>query len=109
MKTAKRKRPEGAGCRVGAVREFLGLNETEHELVEMRVALASRLRTRRERARLTQTALAKRLRSSQSRVARMEAGDPAVSLDLLFRVHLRLGAKRAEIGRYLAQGAVAVA
>jgi hypothetical protein len=39
----------------------------------------------------------------------MEAGDPAVSLDLLFRVHLRLGAKRAEIGRYLAQGAVAVA
>ena len=64
MKTAKRKRLEGAGWRVGAVREFLGLNETEHELVEMREALASGLRTRRERARLTQPALAKRLRSS---------------------------------------------
>ena len=46
MKTAKRKRLEGAGWRVGAVRAFLGLNETEHELVEMRVALASGLRTR---------------------------------------------------------------
>ena len=102
MKTAKQKRLEGAGWRVGAVREFLGLNETEHELVEMRAALASRLRTRRERARLTQTALAKRLRSSQSRVARMEAGDPTVSLELLYRVHLTLGTKRAEIGRYLA-------
>lgn len=109
MKTAKRKRLEGAGWRVGAVREFLGLNETEHELVEMRVALAAGLRTRRERARLTQTALAKRLRSSQSRVARMEAGDPTVSLDLLFRAHLTLGAKGVEIGRYLAQGSVAVA
>jgi transcriptional regulator with XRE-family HTH domain len=66
------------------------------------------LRTRRERARLTQTALAKRLKSSQSRVAKMEAGDPTVSLDLLIRAHLTFGAKRAEIGRYLAQGSVAV-
>jgi ribosome-binding protein aMBF1 (putative translation factor) len=109
MKTAKRKRLDGAGWRVGAVREFLGLNETEHELVEMRVALASGLRTRRERARLTQTALARRLRSNQSRVAKMEAGDPTASLDLPIRAHLTLGAKRVEIGRYLAQGAVAVA
>ena len=109
MKTAKRKRLEGAAWRVGAVHEFLGLNETEHELVGMRVALASELRTRRERARPTRTALAKRLRSSQSRVAKMEVGDPTVSLDLPIRAHLTLGAKRAEIGRHIAQGAVAVA
>jgi DNA-binding XRE family transcriptional regulator len=108
MKTAKRKRLEAAGWRVGTVREFLDLSTTEHELVEMRVALASGLRARRERARLTQTALAKRLKSSQSRVAKMEAGDPTVSLDLLIRAHLTLGAKRAEIGRYLAQESVAV-
>ena len=108
MKTVKRKRLEAAGWRVGTVRDFLDLTAAENELVEMRVALASALRTRRERARLTQTALAKRLKSSQSRVAKMEAGDPTVSLDLLIRAHLTLGAKRAEIGRYLAQGTVAV-
>jgi hypothetical protein len=82
-----------------------GPDETEHELVEMRVAVASGLRTRRERARLTQTALAKRLRSSQ--ITGGEDGgrcDPTVSLNLLFRAHLTLGAKRAEIGRYLRKG-----
>ena len=108
MKAAKRKRLERAGWRVGTVREFLGLSKAEAELVEMRVALATGLRARRERARLTQTALAKQLKSSQSRVAKMEAGDPTVSLDLLIRAHLTLGAKRAEIGRFLAQGLAAV-
>ena len=108
MRTVKRKRLEAAGWRVGTVRDFLDLTAAENELVEMRVALASGLRTRRERARLTQTALAKRLKSSQSLVAKMEAGDPTVSLDLLIRAHLTLGAKRAEIGRYLAEGSVAV-
>lgn len=108
MRTAKRKRLESAGWQIGSVREFLDLTAAEHALVEMRVALASGLRTRRERARVTQTALAKRLKSSQSRVAKMEAGDPTVSLDLLIRAHLTLGAKRTEIGRYLAQGPVAV-
>jgi hypothetical protein len=108
MKAAKRKRLETAGWRVGTVREFLGLSKAEAELVEMRVALATGLRARRERARLTQTALAKQLKSSQSRVAKMEAGDPTVSLDLLIRAHLTLGAKRAEIGRFLAQGLAAV-
>jgi phage-related protein/DNA-binding XRE family transcriptional regulator len=104
MKSAKRKRLEAAGWRVGTARGFLGLSAAEAELVEMRVALAAGLRARRERARLTQTALAKQLKSSQSRIAKMEAGDPTVSLDLLIRAHLTLGAKRAEIGRFLAQG-----
>jgi len=109
MKTARRKRLEGAGWRVGAVREFLGLDETEHELVEMRGALASGPRTRRERARLTQNRLSQAPEVESITVAKMEAGDPTVSLDLLIRAHLALGAKRAEIGRSLTQGAVAVA
>ena len=83
------------------VREFLDLSATEHELVEMRVALASGLRARRERARLTQTALAKRLNSSQSRGAKMEAGDPSVSLDLLIRSLLILGTSRRELSRII--------
>ncbi len=107
MDTIKRKRLQKAGWRVSAVRNFLGLTAAEAELVEMRVALAAGLKKRRERSRLTQTALAKRLKSSQSRIAKMEAGDPTVSLDLLIRAHLTLGAKRAEIGRALSRGLAA--
>lgn len=103
MDSTKRKRLEKTGWRVGSAREVLELSAVEAELVEMRVALAISLRTRRERASLTQTALARRLRSSQSRVAKMEAGDPTVSLDLLIRAHLALGVRRAEIGRALWQ------
>ena len=107
MDTTKRKRLQRAGWRVGTAREFLGLSAAETELVEMRVALAAGLKQRRQRSKLTQTALAKRLKSSQSRIAKMEAGDPTVSLDLLIRAHLTLGAKRAEIGRALSRGQVA--
>ena len=107
MDTTKRKRLAAAGWRVGTAQEFLGLSAVEAELVEMRVALGVGLKTRREHARLTQAGLAKRLKSSQSRIAKMEAGDPTVSLDLLIRAHLALGAKRADIGRWLTRGAAA--
>jgi transcriptional regulator with XRE-family HTH domain len=40
---------------------------------------------------LTQVALAKKIKSSQSRVAKMEAGDPSVSIDLLVRSLIALG------------------
>ena len=104
MDATKRKRLQSAGWQVGTVRDFLGLSAVESELIEMRVALGAGLKARREHARLTQTALAKRLKSSQSRIAKMEAGDPTVTLDLLIRAHLALGAKRADIGRWLTRG-----
>lgn len=56
MESAERRRLEGAGCRVGTVRESPGPNETGPELVEMRVALTPGPRPRRERARLTRGA-----------------------------------------------------
>jgi len=46
----------------------------------MNLALSTRLKMARERSRFTQTDLAKRMGSSRSRVAKMEAGDPGVSL-----------------------------
>lgn len=105
MDSAKRKRLQAAGWRVGTVQEFLGLSDAETELVEMRLALGSGLKARREGAKLTQAALAKLLESSQSRVAKMESGDPTVSLDLLIRAHLTLGASRVDLGRWLLRGA----
>jgi transcriptional regulator with XRE-family HTH domain len=58
----------------------------------MKLALSRLLRLVRERRRLTQTKAAALLKTSQSRLARMEAGDPSVSLDLLVRGLFALGA-----------------
>ena len=103
MDTKKRKQLERAGFSVGSAAEFLDLTPEESALVEMRLALSRALRERRAEARLTQTALARLTGSSQSRVAKMEAGDPSVSLDLLIRALLAVGASRREVGQALAR------
>jgi len=97
MEKAKRKRLEKVGWRVGTAGEFLGLTKAEEALVDMKQVLGTRLRKTREQHRLTQTDLAKRLGSSQSRVAKMEAGDPGVSLDLLVQGLLAAGATQRDI------------
>ena len=102
MERSKRNRLEAAGWRVGSAEAFLGLSAAEATLVEMKLALSAKLREARRQRHLTQTALAKRLGSSQSRVAKMEAGDPSVSLDLLVRGLLAVGASPREVARALA-------
>jgi DNA-binding XRE family transcriptional regulator len=101
METRKRKRLEAAGWRVGAASEFLGLSTAEEALVEMRLALSDMLRRLRVKRGLTQGVVAKRLQSSQSRVAKMEAGDPTVSLELLIRALLVAGASRSAVASAL--------
>jgi hypothetical protein len=102
MKAAKKNRLEAAGWKVGSTEEFLGLAPEEAALVSIRVALAGRLRDRRRKLGLSQVELARKLGSSQSRVAKMEAAEPDVSLDLLVRAMLATGAKPSEVGRALA-------
>ena len=97
MEKSKRKRLEKAGWRVGTAGEFLGLSKAEEALVDMKLVLGTRLRKTREQHQMTQTDLAKRIGSSQSRVAKMEAGDPGVSLDLLVQGLLAAGATQREI------------
>ena len=97
VERSKRRRLEKAGWRVGTPAEFLELSAGEAALVDMKVALGTRLRKTREAHQLTQTELAERMKSSQSRVAKMEAGDPGVSLDLLVQGLLAAGATRREI------------
>ncbi len=101
MREEKQKRLKAKGWKVGNTREFLGLSPDEEAYVEMRLRLAGGLRKRRLHRRMTQTDLAKILDSSQSRVAKMESGDPAVSLDLLIRSLLALGASRKELARII--------
>lgn len=101
MEKAKQKRLEARGWRVGSASTFLRLSPEEVALVEMKVNLSQALRARREARGLSQLALAKRLQSSQSRVAKMEAADRTVSLDLLVRGLVILGAKPRDIARAL--------
>ena len=103
MDAKKRKRLEAAGWTVGTTASFLNLSEAEAALVDMRLALSSSLRARRTKHRMTQATLAKRLHSSQSRIAKMEAGDPTVSLDLLIRALLTVGASRRDVASALAK------
>ena len=103
MDTKKRKRLEAAGWQVGTAAQFLKLTPAEATLVEMRVALSQSLKERRLAAGLTQAALAKALGSSQSRVAKLEAGDPSVSLELLIRALLAVGASRKDVAQALAR------
>lgn len=87
------------GGRSGSVDEFLGLSDEESAYVEMKLALSGMLKEMRTRKRLTQAQLAKAIKSSQSRVAKMENGDPTVSIDLLVKSLLALGVTKKELGR----------
>jgi ribosome-binding protein aMBF1 (putative translation factor) len=101
MRKAKRTRLEKAGWRVGTVQQFLGLSDEEAAFVDLKLALARSLRSRRERKGLTQNQLAELIESSQSRVAKMEAGDRTVSLDLLVRSLLAMGTTKRELARII--------
>jgi predicted XRE-type DNA-binding protein len=105
MDKAKKRKLENAGWTVGSAADFLELNEDEASFVELKLALSAELRTRRESQGLTQIELAEKLGSSQSRVAKMEASDATVSVDLLIRGLLATGASRREIASAIDPGA----
>ncbi len=93
MDTVRRQKLERAGWKMGTAQEFLGLSSEEAAYLELKLSLARKLVRRRKSLRLSQVAVAKKIKSSQSRVAKMEAGDPSVSIDLLVRSLLALGEK----------------
>ena len=101
MKQAKRIRLERKDWRIGSAEDFLELTPAEAALIETKLALSRNLRDRRAAEGLSQAALAKRLSSSQSRVAKMEAGDATVSIDLLLRALYSLGARPRDIASIL--------
>lgn len=97
MDKKKQKRLEKKGWKVGSAEEFLKLTPEESTYIELKINLSDSLRLLRNKYKLTQTQLAKLIHSSQSRVAKMEVGDPTVSLDLIIRTLLVLGATKKEL------------
>ncbi|MFA5809937.1 MAG: helix-turn-helix transcriptional regulator [Thermoleophilia bacterium] len=99
MKNSKRKDLESKGWKTGSAQDFLGLSDEELAYIELKLALSRSLKERRQKQTLTQSELAKMLNSSQSRVAKMEAGDPKVSIDLLVRALFVLGATKKDVAK----------
>jgi DNA-binding XRE family transcriptional regulator len=103
MRESKRKKLAAKGWKIGSAKEFLGLSPEEEAYIDLRLKLADGLKMRRHSRGVTQTQLAQTLRSSQSRIAKMEAGDPTVSLDLLVKSLLALGTSNRELAAIIAR------
>ena len=101
MDAEKRKRLEAAGWAVGDVSDFLDLTTAEVELMELKTRLALFAKEQRKMSNMSQDALAKKMGSSQSRIAKIESGDPSVSLDLIIRALLTSGATRQELAQVI--------
>ncbi len=99
MNKAKLQKLQAAGWKIGSTKDFLKLSDEEVMLVELKLSLTSALKQARAKRRLSQIDLAQRMGSSQSRVAKIEAGDPAVSLDLIVRALFAARATRQELQR----------
>jgi ribosome-binding protein aMBF1 (putative translation factor) len=103
VRESKRKKLEAAGWKLGSPKELLGLSAEEQAYIELRVKLAGGLKAKRQARGVTQVQLAQSIRSSQSRVAKMESGDPTVSLDLLVKSLLALGTSNRELAEIIAR------
>ncbi len=101
MDNKKKKALEAKGYKVSSVDKFLGLSKEEFDYIELKLALSQDLARRRKRNNLTQIQLARKLKSSQSRIAKMEKGDPTVSIDLLVKSLFALGATKKNIAELI--------
>lgn len=104
MQTKDRKRLTARGWRVGTVAEFLQLTPEESQLIEIKLSLGRELKQRRG-TKMTQAELARRIGSSQPRIAKAEAGHASVSTELLIRAMLATGATPRAIGNAVARAA----
>ncbi|MBL7016752.1 MAG: helix-turn-helix transcriptional regulator [Kiritimatiellales bacterium] len=97
MDKAKKKKLEAAGYSIGNAQDFLELTQAEMEYIEIKRALSKTLKEKRKANHLTQVEAAKRVHTSQSRFAKIESADQTVSIDLLLKANLALGATRKEL------------
>lgn len=99
MNTLRRKELEAKGWKYGGIEDFLDLSDEEVEYIELKIILSDMVKDFREKRGLTQITAAKILKSSQSRISKIETADPTVSIDLQIKSLLALGATKQDIGQ----------
>jgi len=102
MDSKKKKRLEDKNWVVGDAADFFGLTPEEARLIDLKLALRASVKEERKKRNVTQSELAKAMGSSQSRIAKMERGDPAVSVDLLLKALMALGMSNRQISKIIA-------
>jgi DNA-binding XRE family transcriptional regulator len=105
MDEEKRKKLEAQGWKIGGTQEFLGLSDDDIAYIDIKIALSQMIRELRRQQKLTQQQIAKLIGSSQSRVAKIEAGDPSVSIDLQVKSLIKMGATKEDVGKVISRGA----
>ena len=90
-------RLDAAGWTTGTVPDFLKMSPEESLFLEMRLGLKRALRVYRHRSQLTQAEVPERAGSAQSRIAKLETGDPKATIDLLIRAVIAAGATPSEV------------
>lgn len=104
MDDAKRKRLEKQGWKAGSADEFLGLSAEETAYIELKIDLGRFLAKERRQRKLTQAEAGGRAGTNQAGFARMEKGDPSVSIDRIVKSLFALGCSRDSLARALHEG-----
>ena len=95
-----RELPKGCGAG-GKLEDLVARAEEEAAYSEIRRALATGVRDTRRCRQISQQEVADMIGSSQPRVSMMEAADASVSVKLMIRTLLRLGARRRDLAHIL--------
>lgn len=101
MDKKRKQQLEEKGFRVGSTADFLELSPEEEAYIDIRLDISNMVKAQRAKSGWTQEQLARAIGSSQSRIAKLEGGDPGISMDLMIKALLRLGTSKKQIGKLL--------
>ncbi|MDZ7757772.1 helix-turn-helix domain-containing protein [Rhodohalobacter sp.] len=101
MDKKRQQQLEEKGFQVGSAADFLKLSPEEVAYIDIRLDISNMVKAQRAKKGWTQEQLARSIGSSQSRIAKLEGGDPGISMDLMIKALLQLGTSKKQIGQLL--------
>src|SRR5437660_8356268 len=93
MQPGKRKALEAAGWKFGDAADFLAMTDEERQMLDLRVDAALAVRRQRKAMKLSQQELARRIQTSQPRIAKIEKAAHDVTLDQILRAYAAAGGR----------------
>ena len=95
-------RMDAAGWKTVTIAEFLDLTPEDMAFIQVRRTFARAVRNRREVSGLSRTALAETLGLSETQIALMEGNASSISMDVMLRAFLAMGATQNDLAEALA-------